>query len=911
MATLSRHGETTIETCRPRWQGKRALAAVCASAIASLNEPVLAQQEALPELNLGKVEVTGSHIPRSDIETALPVQVITREDIERSGSTTVAEVMAKVSANVLGFNDQLSVGDPVTPGLSSVNLRGLGEGSTLVLLNGRRLANYAFSGSAVDVNSIPLAAIDRIEILKDGASAIYGADAIAGVVNFILRKDFTGAEFTGFGGWTQQGGGDQWQAIATVGTGDLVRDKYNLFVSATYQKDDALNATQRPFARTGYIPDEGIIQLSPATFPANIFVIPPRLFNPSYSSGCTPPSSLPATSARTPGDACGYDSAALASIIPRAERLGAFGRGTLQIAAQHQLFAEASYASNRMTFSIAPTPVAAFSNPNFEPVLYPAGGPYYPAEFAAANGISGDLSLVYRTAPLGNRVSQVDTSAWRAVIGADGDLAGWSYGTALTYSRTEQNQSFTSGYVSLQRILDAMATGLVNPFGASGPEGNALLAGAQVTGESRFAKGTTVEFDLKGSKDVYALPAGSLAIALGAEARREQLDNGFAPFVTSGDLLGINFAQQSVSGGRNAQALFVEASVPIGAGIEAQLALRYDHYSDFGGTTNPKVALRWQPVKALLLRTSWGTGFRAPPLYDLYTPQSGTFVLFQEDPVRCPVTQADQDCVVHPAVVGGNPNLKPETSEQFNAGVVWEPVGGLSLAIDYWKINKSNVINSLDPDTIFSNFSYYAPTNIIRGPVDPAYPDLPGPIDLVLLTQQNLGGVRTSGIDVDVRWRGRATAIGRWGFSLNGTYLIEWEAQPDGLNYVSSVGRNSINSNGPFPRWKHYASLSWDYGPWGATLAQTYQSGYQDTNFFPAPRVTPPPPREVSSYDVWDLQGRYAGLRNTTIVLGIKNLFDRDPPFTNQPFSAQVGYDPTYADPRGRMFYAKLTYAFK
>ena len=897
-----------METFRPQWQGRRALSAVCASAISALGEPVLAQQDTMPIVTVNKVTVTGSHIPRSDIETALPVQVITREDIERSGSTTVAELVAKVSANVQGFNDQTSVGNLDMPGLSSVNLRGLGEGYTLVLLNGRRVANYAFNGSAVDVNSIPLAAVDRVEILKDGASAIYGTDAIAGVVNFILRKDYTGVELTGIGSRTQHGGGNQWQTTATAGTGDLTRDKYNLFITATYQKDDALDAAQRPFARTGYIPAEGVVQLSPATFPANIFNPDlRRLFNPSYASGCAPPSSLPATNARTRGDACGFDDASFAAIIPATERLAGYGRATLQVAAQHQLFAEAAYASNRMTLSIAPTAVAPFTNAKGELIVipYPASGPYYPTHFAAANGISGDLELLYRTAPLGNRVSQVDTSAWRAVFGADGDVAGWSYGAALSYSRTDQSQDFKSGYVSLQRTLDALASGLVNPFGASGPEGNALLAGAQSIGEYRFAKGTTVELDLKGSKDVYALPGGPLTIALGLEARHEQLDNGFAPFVTSGDLVGVRFAQQSVSGSRSVQALFAEAGVPIGKGVEAQLAARYDHYSDFGGTTNPKVALRWQPVTSLLLRTSWGTGFRAPPLYDLYTPTSAS-VLLQEDPVRCPITEADRDCQDgFTGVVGGNPDLKPETSEQFNAGVVWEPVGGLSLAVDYWKINQSHVIASLDPAIIFGeDFSRFAPTHIIRGPVEAAHPNLPGPIQSVLLTRENLGNLRTSGIDIDVRWRSRPTTIGRFSFSLNGTYLIDWKVQPDGLTYESGVGRAEF---GAFPRWKHYASLGWDWSPWAATLAQTYQSGYEDVNKFP-PRISP---RRVSSYEVWDLQGRYTGFRNVRIVLGIKNLFDRDPPFTNQPFTTQVGYDPQYADPRGRSFYANLTYAFK
>jgi iron complex outermembrane receptor protein len=869
-----------------------------------------AQNDATTADKLASVVITGSNIARTEIETALPVQVLTREDIERSGSATVGELMSKVSANVLGHNDALSI-DSGTPGLSSINLRGIGSGNTLVLLNGRRIANYAFDGSAVDVNSIPLAAIDRVEILKDGASAIYGADAVAGVVNFILRKNFTGLELTGFGSWPTQGGGRQLQASVTAGFGDLERDKYNVFVTATWQKDEALDAIDRSFSRTGYLPEQGVIQLAPQTFPANIFYVPVRrLFNPSYDAGCATPYSLPSTVARTPGDACGFDNVAYGMTIPQSERSAAYGRGTLRPGPDLELFAELAYASTRMTIGKSPTPVSAVSNPNGEPIRYPEGGPYYPTALAAANGISGDLDLLYRTLPLGGRVNQVDTSAWRAVIGAEGVAAGWDYGAALSYSRNDQSDSMKSGYVSLQRMVDAMASGLVNPFGASGPVGNALLAGTQITGQTRSARGTTYDLLATASRQGIALPGGPLAFAVGAELRHEQLGNDFAPVVTQGDVLGVSVAAQPVSGSRSAQALFAEVSAPFAEGVEAQLAARYDHYSDFGSTVNPKAALRWQPLRSLLLRTSWGTGYRAPPLYDLYTPQQPTTILFYEDPARCPVTGLPQDCVgPYSAVVGGNPNLQPETSKQFNAGVVWEPASGLSIAVDYWRIDKSNLIGTLDPATIFDNPERYGSSNLVRGPADPAYPDLPGPIQTVILTQQNLGKLVTSGIDVDLAWRGPATDIGRFGFGLNGTYVTEWKLQPDGLNYESAVGRIAVV--GPLPRWKHYAALNWTFGAWGATMAQTYQSGYEDANIFPA-RVSPEAavPRRVASYRVWDLQARYAGWRDTVIALGVKNLFDRDPPFTNQPFTTQVGYDPNYADPRGRTIYARLTVAF-
>jgi iron complex outermembrane receptor protein len=885
----------------------RVVALACGSALAA-TAPCASAQDSAPAVKLEKVQVTGSHIPQPEIESALPVQIITREDIERTGATTVSELMARVSANILGDNDRISS----QPGLSSINLRGIGSGSTLVLLNGRRVANYAFDGGAVDVNSIPLSVVDRVEILKDGASAIYGTDAIAGVVNIILRRDFRGFELTGYGAWTEHGGGNQKQVILTAGYGDLGKDRFNAFVTATYQKNDALAAIARPFSRTGYLPDQGVVGLNPlGTFPANIFSFETGgLYNPSYASGCAPPSSLPATFdiGTGPFPACGFDFAPFTNTIPPAERAGAFGRATLRLDTDHQLFAEAGYQRNKFTFQAAPTPVSFFQTPAGTSFHYPEGGPYYPTEFAAANGLSGDLELFYRTVPLGPRVEDVTTSAWRAVVGAEGLLDGWSYTTGLAYSRNEQSEVLRSGYVSAQGIVDAMATGLVNPFGPSGPEGDALLAGTQRSGKAHWATGTTLDFDFSGSKEVYALPAGPLSIALGGGARREHLENRFADFIASGDVIFSGVANQVVAGSRSVQSAFVEAIVPVVQSVEAQLAARYDHYGDFGDTTNPKIALRWQPMKTLLLRGSWGTGFRAPTLYDLFTPQQqgGVTGLPFDDPVRCPVTHSPQDCsAFYPTLTGGNPQLQPETSEQVNAGIVVEPLRGLSLAVDYWKINKNQYIGTINGVTVFANFAHWAPTNIVRGPVDPAFPDLPGPIKEVVLVNQNLGHLRTWGIDVGVKWRGAATPLGRFGFALDGTYIIEWKLQPDGLTYVSGVGRFSPLLQAPFPRWRHHASLDWDYGPWGTTLAQTYQSGYGDLNYQLPPEI---PANRVSSYEVWDVQARYTGFKNTAIALGVKNLMDRAPPFTNAP---NTGWDPIYADPRGRMFYARLTYAFE
>ena len=858
-----------------------------------------------------RIEVTGSNIPRTDVETALPLQTITRDEIERSGATTPADVLERVSANVLGFNDRLSIFDSLSaPGISSVNLRGIGDGSTLILVNGHRVANYAFDGGTVDVNSIPLVAIDRIEILKDGASSIYGTDAIAGVVNFILRKEYHGFAASAFDSWTQHGGGGRRQFSLSAGTGDLAHDRYNAFATLSYQKDDALRSTDRAFSRTGDIPGENVNVLQIPSFPANIRVgSGAEAANPELASGCAPPASLPAPNPFAPGNVCGFDVARFVDLVPTVERTSAFGRATFQATPDHRLFVEANWSNNRFLLRTEPTPASFAQSTERIPLLYPADGPYYPTAFAATHGISGDLNLSWRTLPLGQRIHSVDTTAWRTVLGIDGYAWGWDYSAGVTYSFTGEHEAFDSGDVSQSLLRAAMATGLINPFGPSGPEGQALLLSTQVSGDMHHAEGTTISADFKASRDLYRLPAGPLAIALGIDARRERLTNEFSPFVASGDFF-LAPDLQSTAGKRSVQAFFAEANVPLFADVEAQVAARYDHYSDFGGTVNPKIALRWRAAKSLLLRTSWGAGYRAPTLYDLNTPAIHARTGFGfSDPLRCPVTQSPADCDADFALVGGgNPNLEPETSRQFNAGIVWQPVPPLSITTDYWHIAKDDAFGTLPVDAIFADFQRFASTNVVRGPVDPAFPNLPGAIELVDSRTQNIGRLRTSGIDLDVAWRGIATRAGRVSLHLSATYYIQWKMQADGQSYESALGNATSVAGGPFPHWKHQASLEWTRGPWAATLAQTYQGGYEDWNVDragnPLPRA-----RRVSPYDVWDLDVRYVRA-NTTYSVGVQNLLDRAPPFTNAPF-VPVGFDPTYADPRGRTFYAKIGLALR
>ena len=862
------------------------------------SQSALGQETAKPE-KLDPVYVTGSNIKRTDIETALPMQIIAREDIERSGVITAAALLNQVSANLAGRTDVLYLFNPQA-GLSSANLRGLGDASTLVLLNGRRAANYAASGGAVNLNFIPVAAIERVEILKDGASAIYGADAMAGVINFILRKDFRGAQISAYDAQPQQDGGNQSQLNLTLGYGDLATDRINAFVTASYQKDNVLPARDRAFSRTAYRPDEGINGLNRETYPANIRTESTTFINPSYATGCLPPVALP-----IPGTGmCGHDPLSVVNLIPPSERTNVLGGATWQLDADNQLYAQYLYSSLRYELIRNQNAVSADFSAGGQKILYPAGGPYYPTEFAATHGISGDLDLYYRSVPLGPITNKTQINAQHLAMGAEGAINGWNYDVAWIYSKNDQQFDSTSGNVSTQRFVDAMATGLINPFGPSGPDGEALLLGTQITAEIFHANATTNSIEAKASRELGEIAGAPLAIAIGAEARWERLSIVYTPEFNTGDIFGSPQLANTTSGSRSVGALFGELNVDLTRELEAQLAVRFDHYSDFGATTNPKVAVRWQPVPSFLIRSSYGTGFRPPTLPDLFAPAVFGKTRRRSDSARCPTTTLSTDCnTFFPSVTSGNVDLGPETSTQFNIGGVWEPLYGLSLGVDYWKIDKTGSAGTLSEDTLFKNLGLFESTNVRRGPADPAHPTLPGPIQLVLQGTQIFGDLRTSGIDLFVAVRGRPGPAGQFGFSLNGTYIAEWQQQLDGVNFVSALGRNVV---GPIPRWRHYATLNWNRDAWGATLAQTFSSGYTDANLNAA-KVE----RQVGAYDVWDLQGRYSGFKNTTLALGIKNLLDRDPPFSNQTAQGLVMYDPRYADPRGRTFYATLTFTFQ
>lgn len=882
-----------------------------------------AQTEEPAPVQLDRVEVTGSRIARIEGESGLPVQVITREEMLHGGVQTMQDLIERVSANQSfgSSNPALGVGSTVT-GFTSASLRGLGSQRTLVLLNGRRLAPYALSGGqSVDLSGIPASAIERVEILKDGASAVYGTDAIGGVINFILRQDYQGVELNANVYATTQGGGDNGRISLTAGTGDLAKDKFNAFVSVDYFKQQALAASQREVTKTSYRPDIGINGTTPSSFPANIAQTNPRTgevygfkgsFNPTIpfpgganAGSCLPPYSFPTVSEPYQ---CGFDFASVVNTIPAYEQAQIVGRLSWQLDADTLLFAEASYYRGEFNQLIAPATVFPWS-----PMSLPPNSTYYPHDFVASlPGGRPDLPLRlwYRTLELGPRTSQTDVSQWNGAFGVQGALHGWDYQLAANLTANEQADNYQSGYVYASQFGPLMRSGVVNPFGANTPDVLGQMRATQVIGQANDNRASNYGALLTlANHNVARLPAGPLAVAAGLEGRRESLRQTNSDFVVAGDVMGGASAVPSLaSANRNVFSMFGEVNVPVASQFEANLAVRFDHYSDFGGTTNPKLTLRWQPAKTLLLRASYGSGFRAPTLSDLHQPQSLNPTDLA-DPVRCPVTDDFYDCGGGiPTLDGGNPQLQPETSRQLNAGIVFAPLTGLSVGLDYYRVSIDNVIVIVPADTILGpQHGDFPPDYVVREPPDAEHPDLPGKIVHVVQYPTNIGKVATSGIDLDLQWRGPATSAGRFSLALNGSYVIDYSQSGfSASNVPPGVGvRGAL---GAIARWRQYVQLNWEHGPWGATLANNFQSGYAEPCLEADP--TGCTTRQVGSYSVWDLQARYTGWKGTTLTLGVRNALDTAPPVSNQLDAFQRGTDPTYADPRGRMVYVALRHAF-
>jgi len=896
--------------------------AIAGTTIALASLPLAAQTlPATSATELPRVEVTGSAIRRVQSETALPVQTISRAEIEKTGVTTAAELMGRVSANSNGLTDGASInvgGDQ--RGFNSANLRGIGTSSTLVLLNGRRMANFASPGddSGVDLNNIPAAALERVEVLLDGASALYGTDAIGGVINFITRKDFQGLEANVYVGTTDEGGAGKRTASLSAGKGVLERDGYNVFAVADFQRTNPLNTSQRSFIPGLQVEQRLGHLLSSYTSPANIRLssaqrdhlqeigftlngrpITNRLINLSVP-GCAPPANVYLPDGTGGVDACTYNYMGDTELYPKSEKASLLSRAVIKLGGSHQAYAEMALSRAKTDYTGSSARVAGYVDYSRVPQLAGTGLDQLDDD------IPGELELRMRLNEAGQRTSTLTSEGVRFVVGVTGTVGGWDYDTAFNHSVNTVKDRDTHGYLLYNELLEGIADGRINPFGASSAEGQALINSIQVDDVVRRARGTLDALDVKFSRALMPMAGGDLAVAIGGEARREK--NRFTP---SALLLSDNINNdaapeggRATSDSRDVAAIYGEVLVPFAKQWEAQLSARYDHYENVGGAASPKIGLTYRPSEALLLRGSAGRGFRAPSMTELYRPTVYSSTATLPDPVYCATVENNySDCADNwDTRRYSNENLKPERSRQFSLGAVFAAGKHVSASIDYWNIKRTNLISEIGDDIILGNLAKYG---------DLVYRDEDGLIDYIELRKDNRGAQLARGIDLALTVRGVDTAVGRFGGRLNGTYVLTSDIQnAPGDEFVSNLNR--FVTDGVVQRWRHTVSVDWDRGPLSASLQNTFSSGYEDQNTaINIDNGSVVAANRVKRYSLWDLSGAYAVDAHLKLRVGIQNLFDESPPYSNQAYYFLSGYDPSYTDPRGRRFYASANYSFR
>jgi len=909
--------------------------------IGMLAQPAFAQEstDQATAAPVQRVEITGSSIKRIDGETALPVQVVTSEDIKKLGVTSTEALLSSLSANsTVGGTTTAQGSGSSTYGEATASLRGLGANKTLVLLDGRRLANYATDGTAVDVNSIPLSMIDHVEILKDGASGVYGSDAIGGVINFITRKDFKGVELSATGSGTQNGGGSGEKIGAIVGFGNFAEDNYNFTFSADYSKDKPIYGSQRSYANSSWdqsaamnydqsaTPSGAIRTYDPSATPGVLNSQGSAIGNPLDGHGVQSASNCAANgSAYDVGFAtCRYNSSPAVPLLPEVERATIGMNSHFRLNSDNEFFINAFVSHTVTTVSEQPSPYSVSflaGDTAFQKLgIYPAivmnpSSPYYPAAYitAAGGNATQPVTVSYRAFDGGGRDHTDTADQMHLVMGFKGTVfSDYDYDLAYTHNSSNVNESVWGGYQSQTALVKLLSgNNAFNPFTQyQTPALAAQIKDTNYIGNMINSTLYTDSVDGKISGDLFQLPAGVSSFAAGFSVKNENMDFNPSAAYQSGDISGYGAQALPLSAERLSESIFGEISAPIVKHLDADLAVRTDRYPN-ATSTDPKISLRYQPVQQFLVRAAYGTGFREPALPELYNPQSiattSTFI----DPLN-PGAGKNQ----YNQTTGGNPDLSPEKSKQKSLGIVLQPTKDLSASVDYWNIHVKDLVTTLDPQFIVDQAAAgdAGYTGLVTR-------DSLGNITNITATNLNAGSEDTAGIDVDIKWKMLKSAeFGTFGARLNGTYTTSFnETLPNGT-VQPSVGvtvdangnpLNAVANGGIIFRWRHELNFDWTKGVYGLTLTQNFQTGYYGNWPSIAGFSDINAPAHVGSLSIWDMQASYTGIEHLTLRAGIKNFLNKQPPEAltlGQYF--QTGYDPSYYDPHGRDFYVTGVYKF-
>ena len=863
--------------------GIRLLSLAIAAAIAT---PAVAIAEEDDSNASNKITIVGSHIKRNDVEGPSPVTTLTSEDIERSGVTDLIGLFEKLPIAGQGtFSTQGNSSDDTANGGSSVSLRGLGADSTLILINGRRVSVSPFAKGIdtafVDINNIPISAIERVDILKDGASAIYGSDAIAGVINIVLKNDFEGAEISGKVGSTADGGGSEenitmlWGSTSAKASHTFMMDFFNreeiLYADRSYSRT-ANQTALRPndpdavdFRSSSGIPGTIALASDPTT----------RLPDTFGNDVC------PAD--QIVGTLCRYDYAPFMTMVPQAERFSVMYTGKYDISSDITAFTEFNGQTSRSTIKGA-------GSPSFNELTMDGDNPNHPfANMPTHPFYQEDLTMRRRTVDIGNRKKIADTDYYRAVVGLEGLMDDWSWNVAASFIKTQSVERGVDGFPNTLRVQEAIDSGLWNPFEPS--QNSAASLAFIETQTTRIGKSDNTTFDGTISGPLMSMEHGDLMLAVGAEYREESIrDNPDDQFLR-GNVFGTEATQANAS--RDNTSLYAELAIPAMENLEVQLAVRYEDYSDFGSTTNPKVAFRWVPADNVVVRGSYGTAFRAPSLHQLglgRTDESPNLV----DTVRCAAVGLGCQPQEYTAVFEGNPDLGPEESDSYNLGAVFEVSDDFNISVDYYSYEIENIIDS-DTQFVFTNFGL-DPNVVVRIPTQLAGD--PGEVVRVFDSFQNIGDLNTSGLDIDMRYD-LETEMGLFKFSYVLNLVLDYEDLRPGADGTVRVNRREGEFEQPEMRWT--LASNWSKDDMSANLAVNFIDSFKgdaDSDFGD---------KTIASMTTVDASFSYLGFEDTTLTIGATNLFNEEPPFGHQNF---FGYVQTIHSGVGRFVYLNASYQF-
>ena len=920
-----------------------------------------ATTEASSTTTLDRLEVTGSRIRGADMETQQPIITIGREDIEKQGFTSVADVLQNLTSAgspAIARSEALASGENV--GGYYVDIRNLGATRTLVLVNGRRLG--ATTGGYQDLSQIPMSAIDRIEVLKDGASAIYGSDAIAGVVNVITRKRFEGAEASAYLGQTGEGDGDTKQYSFTVGSAS---DRGGVTLSVEYSKEDPISAADRWFSKDGNAgPDYPGSGWSPISQ------------NGSFCDPCSPAASAVWYTLRAGGNPANR-----ADYVVHTADYNANANQQMFLSTgieRRSVFVNANYdVTDNVTFNAD----VLYNHRSTQQQI--AGYPYQSAAFgtplsadSAFNPMPGDTTFRRRLWEV-PRTTESELETYRFAGGFSGffEVAGktWDWDVGALINRNQSTKR-AHGDMSLIASEQALGPSFINADGVAqcgsaadpvalsdcrpwnpllpyGVAGQGSLADPDLQKflfpwftDTGLTRTTSYTANLAGS--LFELPAGDLGIAVGVEHRKEQ--GRFVPdaFAQSGQSTGLGAT--TTEGDYSVDEFYVELNIPLLADVAfakeltINMASRYSDYSNFGDTINSKFGFTWRPIDELLVRGTYAEGFRAPTIDNLYGGIGTSFENYT-DPcgtgavnsvngnaactaagVPLGYVQLGQGlvpCTTYPCatpdqfITGSNPALVPETSKSKTMGLVWSPrwVQGLDISLDWYRYELTNMIISDSVDRILRDCYVLGNSARCEGIVRAD----DGHITNLFYGLANLGAMETEGFDLGVKYALPEQSFGKIAFDWTSSYTSVYDEEAENSAGEKIIVGN-VGNSGIF-RLRSNLGVDWSLGAFAVNWTARYYSGMKESCVTARPCTEPDhiangepdAIRKVGSNTFHDMQVSYQAPWNATIAVGANNVFDHRGPlmfsnssYRHSDFAYYGGFD------FDRFLYVKYTQRF-